>query len=193
MSLVKNVDNCLDALKQTGSAHLYLTSFIDIASHLDMIEETKIFHFIKRLKPAMKNSLVPIVDQPKTLDAWESIIISIDNNLHQHELKHHQENKASSSNKKKDSNPSTQSSYPTNILTFKLSVPAQTTPNNAMDIDTITTGSSTPCEPISKAEHKHCIKNDLCLYCSGAGHKVNKCLKCKYAQEQGKALKSKTA
>ncbi|KAG6864010.1 hypothetical protein C0991_001122 [Blastosporella zonata] len=151
-SLIKNADNCLDTLKQSGSAHSYLTALMEIAAHLNMTEETKISRFMKGLKPAVKDGLVPIVDRPKTLEAWEPIIIFIDNNLHQRRIEH----------------------------------------DTAMDVDTITTVSSAPRGPLSKTKREHRFKNNLCLYCGDAGHKVTDCLKRKHVNEQGKGLKSKT-
>ncbi|GLB40089.1 hypothetical protein LshimejAT787_0705990 [Lyophyllum shimeji] len=85
-SLIITADQHLDALRQTGSAHYYLTSFVEIASHLDMTEQTKISCFMKGLKPIVKDHIVNIVDRPSTLKAWEPFIISVDTNLHQHEV-----------------------------------------------------------------------------------------------------------
>lgn len=76
-------DQKLDRLQQTGSAHSYLTRFLELSSHLDMTEQTKINRFMKVLKPAIKDHLVGIVDHPATLAKWKNIIIQIDANLHQ--------------------------------------------------------------------------------------------------------------
>ncbi|KAG6855658.1 hypothetical protein H0H87_012365, partial [Tephrocybe sp. NHM501043] len=100
-SLILNADTKLDNLKQTGSAHYYLTAFIELVSHLDMTEETKISCFMKGLKSTVKNHLVNIINQPKTLKEWEPLIISIDTNLHQHEVEHYLEN---GGKKRKDTN-----------------------------------------------------------------------------------------
>ncbi|KAG6815632.1 hypothetical protein H0H87_012777 [Tephrocybe sp. NHM501043] len=99
-SLIKNADNCLDMLKQSGFAQSYLTSFMETAAYLDMMEETKIFCFMKGLKPAVKDGLVPIVDCLQTLKAWKSIISLINSNLHQCKIEHQHEGKTSTSSKK---------------------------------------------------------------------------------------------
>ncbi|KAG6851640.1 hypothetical protein C0991_007363 [Blastosporella zonata] len=152
-----------------------------------MTEETKISRFMKGLKPAVKDGLVPIVDRPKTLKAWEPIIISIDNNLHQCEIERRHEGKSSN---KKNNNYS--QSYSTAPSTSK-SPDTSSSNDTAMDVDAITTASSAPCGPLSKAERKRRFKNNLCLYCGDAGHKVTDFLKRKHVNEQGKGQKSKTA
>ena len=51
-----------------------------------MTKQTKINHFMKGLKPAIKDNLVSIIDRPLTLMGWENIIIQVDANLHQQDL-----------------------------------------------------------------------------------------------------------
>ncbi|KAG6855472.1 hypothetical protein H0H87_002357, partial [Tephrocybe sp. NHM501043] len=67
-SLILNADTKLDDLKQTGSTHYYLTAFMKLTSHLDMTKETKISCFMKGLKPIVKDHLINIIHQPKTLE-----------------------------------------------------------------------------------------------------------------------------
>ena len=81
--LSSSADQRLDKLKQTGSAHSYFTRFVEISSHLNMTEQTKINQFMHGLNPAIKDNLVSIVDCPSTLMGWENIIIQVDANLYQ--------------------------------------------------------------------------------------------------------------
>jgi hypothetical protein len=97
-SLITTADQRLDNLKQTGSAHYYLTSFMELASHLDMTEQTKISRFMKGLKPSIKDLLVNVVNRPVTLEGWEPIIISIDTNLYQRDVERRLENGNSNGN-----------------------------------------------------------------------------------------------
>ncbi|KAF5382123.1 hypothetical protein D9615_004195 [Tricholomella constricta] len=101
-SLITTADQRLDQLKQTGSVHYYLTSFMEIASHLDMTEQTKISRFMKGLKPIVKDALVMVVNRPTTLKEWEPLVISIDTNLHQREVERRIEEKLSGGKKKKE-------------------------------------------------------------------------------------------
>ncbi|KAF5384867.1 hypothetical protein D9615_000927 [Tricholomella constricta] len=109
-SLITTADQRLDQLKQTGSVHYYLTSFMEIASHLDMTEQTKISRFMKGLKPTVKDALVMIVNRPTTLEEWEPLVISIDTNLHQREIERKIEEKLNGGKKKKDWNFNTSNS-----------------------------------------------------------------------------------
>ncbi|KAG5716244.1 hypothetical protein E4T56_gene10823 [Termitomyces sp. T112] len=120
-SLIQNTNIKLDALKQIGSAHYYISSFMELASHLDMMEQTKITCFIKGLKSSVKDHLVNIVDCPSTLEAWEPLIISIDTNLYQCEVEHHLEN----SKKKFQNNYSSTSHFPSHSTTPSVSIPRE--------------------------------------------------------------------
>ena len=84
--LIQNAEHRLDQLAQTGSAHSYLTCFIEISSHLNMTEQTKISRFMKGLKPAIKVNLVGIINHPQMLHGWENIIIQVDVNIYQREI-----------------------------------------------------------------------------------------------------------
>ncbi|RDB20221.1 Retrotransposon-derived protein PEG10 [Hypsizygus marmoreus] len=177
-SLITTADQRLDQLKQTGSAHYYLTSFMEIASHLDMTEQTQISRFMKGLKPAVKDALVTITNRPVTLEDWEPLVISIDSNLHQRDVEHRLESKGGfvlKKKKEKDPNFNT-----TNSATY---VPPNTSTSNAdvvpMDIDAITAStsstSSTPRGKLTATERDLRFKNKLCLYCGKPGHVVNAC------------------
>lgn len=89
--LIQSAEYKLDRLVQTSSAHSYLTHFIEISSHLDMTEQTKISRFMKGLKPAIKDNLVSIINRPQTLHGWENIIIQVDANIHQREIEKQEE------------------------------------------------------------------------------------------------------
>jgi hypothetical protein len=157
--LIQTAEYKLDRLVQTGSAHSYLTRFIEISSHLDMTEQTKISRFMKGLKPAIKDNLVSIINRPQTLHGWENIVIQVDANIHQRDIEKREESG------KKPVKPSTDSSSTTDIST---PVNSDVVP---MEIDAIQT-SSAPRGKLTQAERDHRIKNNLCLYCGKAGHTV---------------------
>jgi len=190
--LTLTADQKLDRLHQTGSAFDYLTRFLELSSHLDMTEQTKINCFMKGLKPAIKDNLVGVVDRPETLVAWENIIIQINANLHQHEVEHKEEGRKLAL-----------SSKPNGSLTVP-SLPAPSSSSSStlpipMDVDAISTSPSTLSRPYGKllpAERAACIAKGLCLYCGKPGHSVNTCFarKAKHgdAPPQGKVqLKTK--
>ena len=110
-SLVQSAKYKLDQLVQTGSAHSYLMHFINISSHLNMTEQMKISHFMKGLKPVIKDNLISIINHPQTLHSWENIIIQVDANIHQHKIERQEESG------KKPPKPSPSDPSPTPILT----------------------------------------------------------------------------
>ncbi|GLB42514.1 hypothetical protein LshimejAT787_1105290 [Lyophyllum shimeji] len=176
-SLITTADQRLDALRQTGSAHYYLTSFMEIASHLDMTEQTKISRFMKGLKPIIKDHLVNIVDRPSTLEAWEPFIISVDTNLHQREVERRLEH-GNSYHKRHTKDFNTTAYVPSKTV-----APSSSLDVVPMDIDAITpstsaTTTSRPSAPRGKltaAEREDRFKNNLCLYCGRSGHAVKDC------------------
>ena len=160
--LIQTAEHKLDRLVQTSSAHSYLTRFIEISSHLDMTEQTKISRFMKGLKPAIKDNLVSIINRPQTLHGWENIIIQVDANIHQREIEKREESG------KKASKPS--SDLPTQPTTT--SVPISTnTDVIPMEVDALQ-ASSAPRGKLTQAERDYRIKNKLCLYCGKPGHVV---------------------
>lgn len=163
--LILSADQKLDRLKQTGLAHFYLTRFIELSLHLDMTEQTKISHFMKGLKPAIKDNLVSIVDRPKTLLGWEHIIIQVDTNLHQRDIEHRDEPAKKSTFHKTSNNPN--STMPNTTNTDVISI----------DVDAVTVGA--PHGKLTPAERAERIDKKLCLYCSKPGHVVDACLACK--------------
>ncbi|RDB14615.1 Retrotransposon-derived protein PEG10 [Hypsizygus marmoreus] len=191
-SLITTADQRLDQLKQTGSAHYYLTSFMELASHLDMTEQTKISRFMKGLKPSVKDHLVTIVNRPLTLEEWEPLVISIDSNLHQRDIERRLEGNSNAKNgfakKKKEKD----LSYNTTNSAMYVPPGATTAPSSdvvPMDVDAITTStSSAPRGKLTPAERDLRFKNKLCLYCGKPNHVVNDCnaRKAKHG-EQGKA------
>ncbi|KAG5723598.1 hypothetical protein E4T56_gene18148 [Termitomyces sp. T112] len=147
-SLIQNADVKLDALKQTGSAHYYLTSFMKLTSHLDMTEQTKIMHFMKGLKPSVKDHLVNIVEQPTTLEAWKPLVISINTNLHQHEIKQCLEK----GKKKSQINHSSTFHSPSHLTTPSVSTPITTASSStsdviSMDVDALSASTPKPHVP----------------------------------------------
>ena len=103
---------------------------MELASHLDMTEQTKITWFMKGLKPSIKDHLVNVVNQPLTLEAWEPLVISINTNLHQHKIGKHIE----SGKKKKDSDP-----HPPKFGSTPISNPSPTSNVVPMNVDAVTT------------------------------------------------------
>ena len=165
-----------------GSAHAYLTRFVELSSHLEMTEQMKINCFMKGLKPAIKDNLVSIIDQPLTLMGWENIIIQVNTNLHQRDLERKDESKGKSSIHKPStsSKPST-STLPTSVVS--------TTPDVIpMDVDVIRTGQV----KLTQEERDYQFKNNLCLYCGKPGHVASSHKKKGTDTDQGKArLESK--
>ncbi|GLB44446.1 hypothetical protein LshimejAT787_1700730 [Lyophyllum shimeji] len=176
-SLITTADQRLDALKQTGSAHYYLTSFMEIASHLDMTEQTKISRFMKGLKPIVKDHLVNIIDRPSTLEAWEPFIIAVDTNLHQRDVERRRE-QGNSYHKKhtRDFHTTTAAYVPSKTVT-----PSSSLDVVPMDVDAITSPatttprSSAPRGKLTAAEREDHFKRNLCLYCGRPGHAVKEC------------------
>ena len=110
--LSSTADQKLKRLKQTGSAHAYLTRFVKLSSHLEMTEQTKINHFMKGLKPAIKDNLVSIIDHPLTLMGWENIIIQVDANLHQQDIEWKDKSRNKTTQKPSSTTKSSSSSTP---------------------------------------------------------------------------------
>lgn len=162
--LSNTADQKLEKLKQTGSAHAYLTRFVELSSHLEMTEQTKINRFMKGLKPAIKDNLVSIIDRPVTLMGWENIIIQVDANLHQRDLERKDETKIKHTNGHKSSSSSSKSS---SLPTLSTLPTASTTPDVVpMEVDTVRVGRG----KLTQEERDHRFKNHLCLYCGQPGH-----------------------
>ncbi|KAF5387625.1 hypothetical protein D9615_000718 [Tricholomella constricta] len=197
-SLITTADQRLDQLKQTGSVHYYLTSFMEIASHLDMTEQTKISRFMKGLKPIVKDALVMVVNRPTTLEEWEPLVISIDTNLHQREVERRIEDKLSGGKKKKekDGNYNTSNSATYVPPYAKQANPSSNQPNPTstadvvpMEIDAVATEPkpSGPRPKLTPEERKRRFDNKLCLYCGCARHLAHDCKKRIANVKSGKA------
>ena len=150
--LIQTAEYKLDQLVQTGSAHSYLTHFIELSSHLDMTEQTKISRFMKGLKPAIKDNLVSIINRPQTLQGWKNIIIQVDANISHREIEKQEESKS-----------------PKHFL--EPFPPVSSVPS---DILPITQPSLEPPPPITASDvvpmevdviRDYRIKNNLCLSC----------------------------
>jgi hypothetical protein len=164
--LSSSADQRLDKLKQTGSAHSYLTRFIEISSHLDMTEQTKINRFMRGLNPAIKDNLVSIVDRPSTLLGWENIIIQVDANLHQRDIERKDESRKSN-HQSSTSNSRSHSSSSTPA------VPSTSTTSDVVPMEVDATRVARG--KLTQAERDHRFKNNLCLYCGKPGHLVDAC------------------
>jgi hypothetical protein len=192
--LTLTADQRLDRLRQTGSAFDYLTRFLELSSHLDMTEQTKINRFMKGLKPAIKDNLVSIVDRPDTLAAWENTIIQIDANLHQREVERKDEGRKLPPLPKSNhlSVPSHSHSLPSSSTSSSSTLPVP------MDVDALSTSPSTlrngsrPRGKLTQEERASRIAKGLCLYCGKPGHSVDNCFARKArhgdASTQGKVL-----
>ena len=97
---------------------------------------------MKGLKPAIKDNLISIINRPQTLHGWENIIIQVDANIHQCEIKKQEE-----SGKKPAKSPPSDSS-PTPIPT-----PANTD-IVPMEVDAVRT-SSAPRGKLTQAEREY--------------------------------------
>jgi Retrotransposon gag protein len=163
--LSSSADQRLDKLKQTGSAHSYLTRFVEISSHLDMTEQTKINRFMRGLKPAIKDNLVSIVDRPNTLLGWENIIIQVDANLHQRDIERKDESRSTKSNGNQ-----TSKSLPSSSTS---AVPSTSATSDVvpMEVDAVRVARG----KLTQEERDHRFKNNLCLYCGKPGHLVDAC------------------
>ena len=177
--LSSTADQKLEKLKQTGSAHAYLTCFVELSSHLKMTKQMKINRFMKGLKPVIKDNLVSIIDRPVTLMGWENIIIQVNANLHQWDLERKDESKSKHTNTSKTSSSKTSSTSSTSSL------PTVTTTSDVvpMEVDAVRVG----CGKLMQEERDYHFKNKLCLYCGQPGHLASSHKKKQSDSDQGKA------
>lgn len=168
----------LDKLKQTGTVHAYIAQFHELARHLDLTEQSKCNQFLRGLSKPIKDALVPIVKRPDTVDGWETIVITIYNNIHQYDQDAREERMGRSQS---SSHHNHRANYPSTSSNSDV-VP--------MDVDAIR-ATRVGRGRLTAEERDYRFKNKLCLYCGKAGHVVDACLsrKAKHdKQAQGKAL-----
>lgn len=153
----------LETLVQTKSAAVYGSKFREIMTHLNQTDESRMTYYRRGLKDSVKDLLVGVMagdNPPKDLDSLMRVSITIDNRLHERALE--------------KKNP--RSSIP---LSQRLTDPAPSTSRQthipgtesvAMEIDAIRVVTKLTAE-----EKQRRKDNNLCLYCGGAGHRVDNC------------------
>ena len=116
---------------------------------------------MKGLKPAIKDNLISIINHPQNLHGWENIIIQVDANIHQHNIK-----------KCEESGKTTKSTLDTPPQPATISLPTSTATNVIpMEVNAVQS-SSAPQGKLTQAECDYHIKNNLCLYCEKPGHVI---------------------
>lgn len=152
------------SLKQTGSVANYASRFRELLVHLDWSESSKIAAFKQGLKDHVKTLLITVRQKPKEFDEFVKICVEIDNDYHQHEL----ETKNSRHGPSKSNKSHHSDSRPPPPPPAAAPVLPQGEP---MQIDATKTRRG----PLTAQERERRIKNNLCVYCGGDGHKVDSC------------------
>lgn len=157
----------LRALKQTGSAADYTSSFFQLAAFLNWNDEALQAQYYEGLKPEVKSLLI-LADPTVTVQEFSATAIRLDNRIHS--VKTELKRNGQSANR--------------NLPFIPASTPAQhgrapaqsATPSSAptpMEIDASVNTQRRG--PLTQAERERRHKENLCLYCGMPGHRVNAC------------------
>ena len=151
----------LDSLEQKGSASNYAARFLELCTYLDLTDATKQDYFKRGLKYQVLQGLAFAIPAPEDLDALVTLVIRIDNNLYALDLqKKKQTSKPKNNTHQRSTSPAPYVSRSTGDASLA-SVP--------MEVDAVKHN------PLTNSERERRKKNNLCLYCGNAGHKVNDC------------------
>ena len=150
----------LRMLRQTKSVGFYTSEFQRIASILQWDEKALIYAFYSGLKEGIKDEIAR-VGRPTTLNEIISLSTQIDSRLFERLREQRFEQR----------NFSTPRITPSPFIPTRTSNPQSTFPE-PMDLSASTRTGRSKLTPI---EREHRMKNNLCLYCGQAGHKVITC------------------
>ncbi|THU91610.1 hypothetical protein K435DRAFT_863266 [Dendrothele bispora CBS 962.96] len=143
----------------TDSAAAYASRFLELLVHVNWTDETKIDNFYRNLKPSVKDliSNTKWESCPKTFLDYAVFAIDCDNRVHKQELEPKDESSKKSTNNNTLSSSKSESTLP---------------PGEPMQIDATI---SKPRGKLTEAEWKHCIDNDLGLYCGKCRKTTDTC------------------
>ena len=148
----------LRMLRQTKSVGFYTSEFQRIASILQWDEKALIYAFYAGLKETVKDEIAR-VGRPDSLNDLIHFATQIDARLFERLREQRFENKQNQPQL-----------TPVRYLPVRTSKPGPTFPE-PMDLSASTSRRS----KLTSSEREHRIKNNLCLYCGQAGHKVSTC------------------
>lgn len=152
----------LDQLEQKGPASNYAARFLELCTYLTLTEETKMDYFKRGLKITVLQGLAFASPAPENLDQLITQSIRIDNNLYALELQKQKRTGVKPKTNGRQSNASPNSyTPPSNNNSSTATVP--------MEVDAIKH------QPLTAVKRERRKKNNLCLYCGNAGHKVADC------------------
>lgn len=142
----------LKNLRQTGAASAYAAEFQRIASMMDWNESSLREQFYENLKPEVKDRLSYTISAPESLKDYMTLVIQVDNRLHERRLEQRREL----------GKPRTLKGDSTKQHENRQNI-------QPMELDTLARG------PLSPNERQRRVKNNLCIYCAGSDHTVEKC------------------
>lgn len=152
----------LQSLTQIGSTSAYSSAFFKLAAFLHWNDDALRAQFYTGLKPDVKDALALSNVDPISVQELSALAIRLDNRLHERR----QESKTRSTNPRLlPHNASRNFSRPNNGANTS-SGP------RPMDIDATKTERF---KPLTSDERQRRMKDNLCLYCGKAGHRVNAC------------------
>lgn len=150
----------LDNLVQKGSTSNYAARFLELCTYLNLTDETQCDYFKRGLKHEVHRGIAFVYPPPSNLDTLIHLAIQIDNSLYAVDAA------------KKPSTSTSKSTRQSNTFSSNSSGNYRGTPSNAtvpMEIDAVKH------KPLTNAERERRRKDNLCLYCGNAGHRVLDC------------------
>ncbi|KAF7338862.1 Retrotransposon-derived protein PEG10 [Mycena sanguinolenta] len=153
----------IKALRQTGSCANYAARFRELLAHVDFSEQTKLDQFCDGLKSSVRDKIVGVRPKPTAFEAFVTLAIEIDNDLHENEIATRERAGGSRS--------TANSSRPNHHLAVS-SPPASSSTSDPtpMEVDSLKFRG-----PLTQDEKDHRRRNNLCLYCGGPGHDSGTC------------------
>lgn len=150
----------LQTLRQTSSASDYSSRFYQLSSHLSWNDDALRDQFYTGLKATVKDALAMTSADYTTLKELSDVAIKIDNRLYQRKL----ESKDTRSPPAAPTRASTTFSRPSGNNVSPGPAP--------MDLDGT---KSKKFKPLTQEERARRIRENLCIYCGGSGHRVLNC------------------
>lgn len=151
--VMKNAQSKLRRLKQgKGSVLSYASRFRRLASESGYNNEAKIALFRTGLNDDVKDVLATLLDEPSEFESFINFCIKIDHRLFDRRMEKRGLSQSSFQSKK----------------------PSGTSEPSPMDLDNLENVKS---KKLSKEERQRRFKENLCLYCGEAGHRLSNCPK----------------